>query len=73
MTTINEYSIEIQALSENDGGGYVAIAPELPGCMSDGATQEEAMANLHDAISQWIEQAQKMGRPVPQPKLYAAA
>ena len=31
------------------------------------------MANLHDAISQWIEQAQKMGRPVPQPKLYAAA
>jgi antitoxin HicB len=69
---IKDYRIEIAALSAEDGGGFVAIASDLPGCMTDGATQEEAIENLRDAITQWIEEARAMGRPVPEPAYYAA-
>ncbi|WP_336057380.1 type II toxin-antitoxin system HicB family antitoxin [Nitratireductor sp. CH_MIT9313-5] len=62
-----EYRIEIQPLSLEDGGGFVAFAPDLPGCISDGATEHEAIDNLHDAIRDWIECAEQLGRAVPQP------
>ena len=61
------------ALSKEDGGGFLAIAHDLPGCMADGWTQREALADLHDAIAEWIADARAMGRPVPEPKYYLAA
>jgi antitoxin HicB len=73
VASIKSYRIEIQALSEADGGGFIALAPELPGCMSDGETEQEAIENLHDAINQWIEEAHALGRPVPEPVFFAAA
>jgi antitoxin HicB len=69
----HEYPVEIFALSEEDGCGFLAIAPDLPGCRADGWTQREALANLHDAIAEWITDARAMGRPVPEPKYYLAA
>ena len=54
MAAAYNYRIEIFALSEEDGGGFLAIAHDLPGCMADGWTQREALANLHDAIAEWI-------------------
>jgi antitoxin HicB len=60
-------------LAEIFGGGFLAIAPDLPGCMSDGWTQREALANLHDAIAEWIADAREMGRSVPEPKYFMAA
>ena len=33
------YNVEVERLSEADGGGFVAIVPDLPGCMSDGETE----------------------------------
>jgi antitoxin HicB len=62
-----EYPLLLEPLSREDGGGFVAIVPDLPGCMSDGETPEEAIANLKDAIAVWIEAAREMGRPVPTP------
>jgi predicted RNase H-like HicB family nuclease len=53
---------------------YLVEVPELPGCLADGATQEEALANAKIVIAEWIEAAQELGRPIPQPKgrlLYA--
>jgi predicted RNase H-like HicB family nuclease len=53
---------------------YLVEVPELPGCVADGATQEEALANAKIVIAEWIEAAQELGRPIPQPKgrlLYA--
>jgi hypothetical protein len=38
-----EYSIRIERLADGDGGGYLAIVPDLPGCISDGETPEEAL------------------------------
>ncbi len=64
----HEYSITISPLAIADGGGWVAIVPDLPGCMSDGDTAAEALANAEDAIDEWIEAARTMGRPIPKPQ-----
>lgn len=62
-----EYSIQIERLSAEDGGGYLATVPSLPGCMSDGETPEEALENIQDAIEAWLEAAREWGRPIPAP------
>ena len=67
-----DYEVRIRPLSEEDGGGFFAEVPELPGCMSDGETPQEALENAYDAISCWMEAAKEMGRPVPEPKRAAA-
>ncbi|MCX5494879.1 type II toxin-antitoxin system HicB family antitoxin [Kaistia dalseonensis] len=61
------YPIVVQPLSIEDGGGFLASVPDLPGCMSDGATPEEAVSNVQDAILSWIEAAHDMGHAVPEP------
>ena len=67
-----DYEIVIRPLSEEDGGGFLATVPELPGCMSDGETPQEALENVYDAIICWMEATREMGRPVPEPKRAAA-
>jgi antitoxin HicB len=62
-----EYPVVVEPLPEEDGGGFTAIVPDLPGCMSDGDTPEEALANVRDAIATWIEAAHDLGRAIPQP------
>ena len=47
---------------------FLAEVPELPGCMADGASYEEALANAQQVIGEWIETAQALGRPIPEPK-----
>ena len=60
------YRVIIEPLSKEDGGGFATV-PELPGCMSDGQTRQEALANVEDAIEVWIWTARNMGRSVPRP------
>lgn len=67
-----DYEIRIRPLSDEDGGGFIAEVPELPGCMSDGETPQEALENVFDAIRCWMEAAREMGRKVPEPKRAAA-
>lgn len=47
---------------------YLVSVPELPGCVADGATPSEALANAEVIIKEWIEFAQQCGRQVPSPK-----
>ena len=47
---------------------FLVEVPELPGCMADGASYEEAVANAKVVIGEWIETAQAQGRPIPEPK-----
>lgn len=47
---------------------WLVEVPELPGCMADGATPEEAVANARTIIGEWIMVARKDGRPVPEPE-----
>jgi predicted RNase H-like HicB family nuclease len=68
-----DYKVVIEPLSEEDGGGFLATVPELPGCMSDGETRAEALATVEDAIATWIHCARKMGQAIPEPQLHRAA
>lgn len=47
---------------------FIAEVPELPGCMADGATYQEALANAEVIIQEWIETARELKRPIPEPK-----
>jgi len=62
-----DYPVIIEPLQLEDGGGFIATVPDLPGCMSDGDTPEDALANVHDGIAAWIDEARTLGRPVPAP------
>ena len=48
-----------------DDESYIVEVPELPGCMADGQTYAEAVANAEVVIDEWIETARKLGRPDP--------
>jgi predicted RNase H-like HicB family nuclease len=62
---VTSYPIVIVELPEAEGGGYLGAAPDLPGCLSDGATPDEALRNTQDAIVEWLEAARAAGRPIP--------
>lgn len=47
---------------------FVVDVPELPGCMADGKTYTEAVANAERVIEDWLETAHELGRYVPEPK-----
>ncbi len=53
--------------SEEDSS-FVVEVPELPGCVADGETYIEALQNAQTVMQEWIETAQELGRPIPQPK-----
>ncbi|SKB93641.1 type II toxin-antitoxin system HicB family antitoxin [Dyadobacter psychrophilus] len=53
--------------SEEDNT-FVVEVPELPGCMADGPTQNEALLNAQIVIDQWIETAEALGREISKPK-----
>jgi antitoxin HicB len=62
-----QYPALVRELGAEDGGGYLACAIDLKGCFGDGDTPEEAIANLKDAISEWIAEAKRLGRRIPVP------
>jgi predicted RNase H-like HicB family nuclease len=55
-----------------DDQAFIAEVPELPGCVADGATYQEALANVETVIQEWIETAKDLGRPIPKPKGHLA-
>jgi antitoxin HicB len=67
VSNSTEYAVTIRPLPAADGGGFIAIVADLPGCVSDGETPQEALANAQDAIACWIEAAHELGRPIPEP------
>ena len=62
----SRYEVIIFWSEEDDS--FVAEVPELPGCMADGQTYQEAVANAESAMQEWIEMANRLGRTVPEPK-----
>ena len=47
---------------------FVVEVPELPGCMGDGETYEQAVENAQQIIEEWVETARELGRTIPEPR-----
>ena len=65
---MNKYRYEVIIYWSNDDNAFIAEVPELSGCMSDGATYEEALQNVQVIIDEWIATAKSLNRPVPEPR-----
>ncbi len=59
------YAVVIRPLSEAEGGGYLAEYPDLPGCMADGETPEEALKESRDALASYVASVQQHGDALP--------
>ena len=67
-----DYLLEIRPLTAEEGGGILATVPDLPGCMADGETPEEAIADARGAFECWMDAHTADGRLVPSPGIYKA-
>jgi antitoxin HicB len=71
MADASRYPIQV-FWSEEDAG-FIAAAPDLPGCSAWGETQVEAVREMEDAIAAWIEAMSAAGNPIPKPSKVARA
>ncbi|MFC1585459.1 type II toxin-antitoxin system HicB family antitoxin [Fibrobacterota bacterium] len=63
---ISKYEIIIYWSNEDES--FIALIPELPGCMADGKTYHETINNAETVIKEWIETAKELGREIPKPR-----
>jgi predicted RNase H-like HicB family nuclease len=61
-----KYEVILYWSREDDA--FLAEVPELPGCAADGATRQEALANVETVMGEWIETTRERGRKIPEPK-----
>src|SRR5260363_391472 len=62
------YAHLISPLSEEEGGGVLVTFPDLPGCMSDGKSEAEAIDNARDAFYSCVSARIDANKPIPEPK-----
>jgi predicted RNase H-like HicB family nuclease len=62
------YKYEVIVYWSNEDEAFLAEVPELPGCLADGATYDEAIKNVQVVIAEWIVTAKELGREIPEPK-----
>lgn len=65
---IKMYKYERIIYWSSDDGAFIVEVPELPGCMAEGSTVEEAIQNSETIIKEWIEVTLERGLEVPEPK-----
>ncbi len=70
MKLSTKYPVNVRPLSEEEGGGYLVEYPDLPGCMADGETIEEALHEGEDAVKAWIATAEAEGAKIPEPNKF---
>ena len=64
---VKAYQVQVRRLCADDGGGWVAEIPSLPGCMGDGETAQDAIEDCYRAALEWIDATVQLGRSVPPP------
>ena len=69
---LDEYQFTVRPLSAEEGGGYLVEYPDIPGCMSDGETIAEAIANGREALRDCLEVFRESGRKPVKPSIEAA-
>ncbi len=66
-----DYAINVSPLPASEGGGFMASIPDLPGCIADGATIDEAITEACDAFDAWAMAEREDKGVLPQPKSYS--
>ncbi|MDR1588938.1 MAG: type II toxin-antitoxin system HicB family antitoxin [Oscillospiraceae bacterium] len=61
------YGVTLRHMNDESGEYFFATVEEMPGCMSDGKTQAEALANIREAMELWIEGRLEAGLEIPAP------
>lgn len=61
------YNYDINLKWSDQDNAWIALVPDLPGCMADGETPEEALAEIRKSIQDWIDESRRIGYPVPVP------
>lgn len=67
-TLIESYPFTIRPLAKEDGGGFAIEYPDLPGCISDGDSPEEAVKNGYDAVQSYLLSCVQHRDPIPKPR-----
>lgn len=62
------YRYEIIIYWSKEDSAFIAEVPELSGCVADGSSYKEALAQVEIVIAEWIEMARSLGRTIPEPK-----
>jgi len=62
------YKYEVIVHWSKEDNAYISNVPELPGCIADGKTYEEALKNAQIIMGEWIETAKNIGKEIPEPK-----
>lgn len=63
-----DWKYELIVYWSQEDEAYIVEVPELPGCMADGPTYQQAVSNAEVVIGEWIETAKELGRAVPEPR-----
>ena len=64
---LERYPFMVRPLAEDEGGGYLIEYPDIPGCITDGETIEETIANGRDALRSILLTMVEFGDPIPEP------
>jgi antitoxin HicB len=67
MPVFERYPFNVDPLPEEEGGGFAITFPDLPGCISDGETVEQAIAHGREAFQAWMESMMEDRKPIPGP------
>ena len=66
-----DYPINVHPVPEDEGGGFLVSVPDLPGCIADGETVDEALAEARDAFDAWVMAEKEDKGRLPVPKTYS--
>ncbi len=66
-----DYPIHVSPIPSDEGGGHMVFIPDLPGCIADGDTIDDALAEAHDAFDAWVMAEQEDKGELPVPKTYS--
>lgn len=68
---LEDYAVRIEPLPSDEGGGFLVTVPDLPGCIADGETVEQAIAEAQDAFEAWATAEREDRGELPVPKAYS--
>ena len=66
------YPVVVRQLPDEEGGGFIAQVIDLVGCMASGETPHRALGNVHIAMTEWLREARRLGREIPEPNAIVA-